>query len=107
MVRFFLLEKQEMFDAHDEDHSGRLSFDEIVQVIETLMDSRTGFVKMLLIDMEIHNSSQLLFFKEMGDLIFVKDGWIFSRLLIINLLRIPFGRILRMGRMGGPSGVMN
>ena len=64
MVRFFLLEKQEMFDAHDEDHSGRLSFDEIVQVIETLMDSRTGFVKMLLIDMEIHNSSQLLFLKK-------------------------------------------
>ena len=37
----------------------------------------------------------------MGDLIFVKDGWIFSRLLIINLLRIPFGPIVRMGRMGG------
>ena len=31
---------EEIFDAHDEDHSGRLSFDEIVQVIETLMESR-------------------------------------------------------------------
>ena len=28
---------QEIFDDHDEDHSGRLSFDEIVKVIESLM----------------------------------------------------------------------
>eukprot|EP00435_Cladocopium_sp_Y103_P013977 s1093_g3.t1 len=33
-----VVEAKEIFDAHDEDQSGRLSFDEIMKVIETLMD---------------------------------------------------------------------
>ena len=32
---------QEIFDAHDEDLSGRLSFEEIMKVIETLMATRS------------------------------------------------------------------
>ena len=31
---------EEIFDAHDEDRSGRLSFEEITRVIETLMATR-------------------------------------------------------------------
>ena len=61
-----MLEKEEMFDAHDEDHSGRLSFDEIVQVIETLMDSRTN-IREDAADRYGNSltSSQLLFFKKL------------------------------------------
>eukprot|EP00434_Breviolum_minutum_P018844 symbB.v1.2.016623.t1/scaffold1267.1/size127731/1 len=55
-----VVEAKEMFDAHDEDHSGRLSFDEIVQVIETLMERQVPDEKTVAQRIQSGQSKQLL-----------------------------------------------
>eukprot|EP00913_Durusdinium_trenchii_P010180 g9545.t1 len=40
-----VLQAKEIFDHHDGDGSGRLSFDEIIKVIETLMAAGTSWVR--------------------------------------------------------------
>eukprot|EP00438_Fugacium_kawagutii_P007640 Skav207583 [mRNA] locus=scaffold2931:258695:266900:+ [translate_table: standard] len=51
---------KKIFDAHDEDRSGRLSFDEIVRVIETLMERQVPDEQTVQLRIQSGQSKQLL-----------------------------------------------